>query len=265
MPTVTDLHPRTRARLAEWAADPEVVGVAWIGSRSRGYGDAMSDDDLEVLLVPEAHARIRPGDEFEMLPDPDADPPRLIYDAWCTTLAAIRAKAASTADVDHWPYEAAVVLFDRDGALAAAVAANAAMPEAFRQARVRHGAIDAIAASIRARKGAKRAMPYATRMLLARGAKALTRVLFALEGRWTPLDHWLEPELASLADAHGVVPLLRAAILDADPAALDAACAGLRPALTPYGFPPPGASLGAFHAQLLGPGRAAERAVHALD
>ena len=58
MPTEADLHPRTRERLADWRADPEVRGVLWVGSRSRGYGDAMSDDDLEILLTPEAHARI---------------------------------------------------------------------------------------------------------------------------------------------------------------------------------------------------------------
>ena len=66
MPTEADLHPRTRERLADWRADPEVRGVLWVGSRSRGYGDQMSDDDLEILLTPEAHARITPGEDFEV-------------------------------------------------------------------------------------------------------------------------------------------------------------------------------------------------------
>ena len=29
MPTEADLHPRTRERLADWRADPEVRGVLW--------------------------------------------------------------------------------------------------------------------------------------------------------------------------------------------------------------------------------------------
>lgn len=265
MLTADDLYPRTRERLAEWAADPDVVGAIWIGSRSLGYGDAMSDDDLEILLTPAAHARIAPGEDFEVERHPDADPPRLIYDAWRTTLATVSAKAVTIADVDHWPYEAAVVLLDRDGSVATAVAANAAMPEAFRVARMQHNAIDAIVATNRARKGLKRAMPYATRMVLARGAKALARVAFALEGRWTPLDHWLEPELASLKDEAGAIPHLRRAILEADPEALQAACDALRPALAAYGFPPAGDPLLNFHAELLGPTRAAERKLHALD
>ena len=265
MPTAADLHPRTRERLAGWAADPDVVGAIWVGSRSRGYGDGMSDDDLEILLTPAAHARIAPGDDFEVEPDVGSDPPRLIYDAWRTTLGAVVAKAASIADVDHWPYEAAVVLLDRDGSVARAVAANAAMPQAFRRARLQHNAIDAILATSRARKGLKRDFPYATRLLLARGAKALTRVAFALEDRWTPLDHWLEPELASLHDVAGAVPRLRQAILAADPEALQAACDALRPQLEAWGVPPLGSPLAAFHAELLGPGRADERKLHALD
>ena len=265
MPTEADLHPRTRERLADWAADPDVVGAIWVGSRSRGYGDGMSDDDLEILLTPAAHARIAPGDDFEVEPDVGSDPPRLIYDAWRTTLGAVTAKAASIADLDHWPYEAAVVLLDRDGSVARAVAANAVMPQAFRRARLQHNANDAIVATIRARKGLKRGFPYATRMLLARAAKALTRVAFALEDRWTPLDHWLEPELASLTDAAGAVPLLRQAILAADPQAMQAACDALRPPLESWGVPSQAGPFAILHAELLGPSRAEERKQHALD
>jgi len=40
------LFPRTLERIAHWKADPEVLGVVWVGSKSRGYGGAKSDDDL---------------------------------------------------------------------------------------------------------------------------------------------------------------------------------------------------------------------------
>lgn len=258
------LHPGTRARVAAWAADPEVEGVAWVGSRSRGHGDATSDDDLEVYLAPAAFARIDPADSYVMEPAPGADPPRLIYDAQLTSLATLQAKVGSPRDLDHWPYERAGVLHDRAGEVAAAVRAAAAMDPAFRRARLRHGALDAVLAIARARKTVARGFPAATAMLVARGARALTRVVFALEGRWAPLDHWLEPELASLADEAGAGRLVAEALATSRPEALHEALARLQPHLAPVGFPEP-AGRAAFFSELMHPANAAERAIHGLD
>lgn len=256
-----DLHPGTRDRVAAWAADPEVEGVLWVGSRSRGLGDAGSDDDLEVYLAPAAFSRVAPSDTYVMAPDPEASPPRLIYDAQLTTLAVLAAKAASPRDLDHWPYERARVLVDGDGRLAALVAAAAAMAPAFRRARIQHAALDAVAAATRARKTAARGHGAAARLLVARGARALARVLFALEGRWAPLDHWLEPELATLADPQGAAPRLLAALLEGRPEPLLEALTALEGPLAAEGFPPP-PGRAAFFADLMHPSRAAERALH---
>jgi hypothetical protein len=257
-------YPRTLERVAEWAADPDVLGVVWVGSRSRGYGDRYADDDLDVLLTPEAHAKVDPAASFVMEREPASDPPRLVFDAYLTSLAALEAKAASTRDLDHWPYERAAVLFARDGRVAAAVAAAAAMPPAFRRARIQHGALDAVLAIARAKKAAWRELPAAHAMLVARGAKALVRVVFALEGRWAPLDHWLDPELGSLADAAGAVPALLDAIVAGRHEALQEALTRLQPALEAEGCPE-ATGYGAFQARLIHPDRAAERAVHGLD
>lgn len=258
------LHARTRERVTEWAADPDVVGVVWVGSRSRGHGDAMSDDDLEVLLTPEAFARLAPADSYVEEPDPTADPPRLVYDAQQTSLAVLRAKADSVRDLDHWPYEQAAVLFDRDGAVTTAVRAAAAMPGAFRHARIRHGALDTMLAISRARKTDTRGFRASTAMLVARGAKALTRVLFALENRWAPLDHWLEPELRTLADPVGVGPLLVEALTGCRHEPLRAALDRLQPQLALEGFPVP-SGYGPFFAELMHPSHAAERGIHGLN
>ena len=96
------LHPRTSERVAAWAADPDVLGVVWVGSRSRGHGDAMSDDDLEVLLTPAAFDRLAPGDSYEVEREPAAEPPRLVYDAQLTCLDVLQLKAGSTRDLDRW-------------------------------------------------------------------------------------------------------------------------------------------------------------------
>jgi hypothetical protein len=261
---VTEPYERTLERVAEFARDPEVLGVVWVGSRSRGYGDAMADDDLDVLLTPAAHAKVDPADSFVMERHPTADPPRLVFDAYLTSLEALQAKAASPRDVDHWPYEHARVLFARTPAVEEAVRAAAAMGEAFRRARIQHGALDAVVAIARARKAEKRELPAATAMLIARGAKAITRVLFALEHRWTPLDHWLDPELASLEDPVGAVSALVDAITGGRWEDLQTALDRLQPQLQAEGCPPPGA-YGPFQALLLHPDRAPERAIHGLD
>ncbi|MFN3431874.1 MAG: hypothetical protein ACK46X_18230, partial [Candidatus Sericytochromatia bacterium] len=239
-------------------------GVVWGGSPRRGHGDAMSDDDLEVLLTPEAFARLAPVDSYDMERDPDADPPKLIYDAQLTSLAVLQSKAASSRDLDHWPYERSPILFDRDGAVTAAVRAAAVMAPAFRQARLLHGALDTTLAIGRARKTGMRGFPAATAMLVARGAKALSRVIFALEDRWVPLDHWLEPELGTLADPVGAAPRLIQALVETRHEPLQAALERLQPQLEAIGFPP-AAQRATFFSEIMHADRAAERAVHGLN
>jgi hypothetical protein len=138
------------------------------------------------------------------------------------------------------------------------------MDPAFRRARIQHGALDTVLAIARARKAERRGLPAATATLVARGAKALTRTMFALEHRWAPLDHWLDPELRSLADPAGAVPALFEAITGGGHAALQQALERLQPRLEAEGCPPAG-GYGKFQAELVHPARAAERAIHGLD
>ena len=55
------IFPATAARLEEWKAQPGVLGVVLVGSKSRGHNDELSDDDLEVLLTDEAFAQLAPS------------------------------------------------------------------------------------------------------------------------------------------------------------------------------------------------------------
>jgi hypothetical protein len=258
------LYARTRERVAEWAKDADVVGVVWVGSKSRGHGDAMSDDDLDVLLTPAAFARLTPEDSYVIEREPNSAPPRLIYDAQLTSLATLQAKADSPRDLDHWPYEQAPVLFDRDESVAVAVRAAGRMDPAYRQARIRHGALDTVLAIGRARKTETRGFPAATAMLVARGAKTLARVIFALENRWVPLDHWLEPEVRSLSDPLGAGQLLLEALTLGQYEPLQEALDRLQASLAQEGFPPQ-ADRAKFFSEMMHPSRAAERAVHGLN
>jgi predicted nucleotidyltransferase len=258
------IFPQTAARLGEWKARPEVAGVVLVGSKSRGYGDRLSDDDLEVILDDEAHARLTPVECVEYLIEGEGEARRIVYDAQYESLGELERKAHSTRDLDHWPYESAPVLFDRDGRVATAVAAAARMDAAFRHARLLHGTIDAGVAARRAARTAGRGMESASRLLLARGAKALARVLFALEWRWVPLDHWLEPELRTLKEGEDAARNLVESLRGGDPLLLGKALDSLEDRLHAEGVPRPTGRVELF-IELIHPSRAEERAVHGLN
>jgi hypothetical protein len=257
------IFPATARRLEEWKAQPGVLGVLLVGSKSRGHNDELSDDDLEVLLTDEAFARLAPAECGEIYVEGEGTSRKLIYDVQYTSFASLERKPASHHDLDHWPYERAQVLFDRDGRVAAAVAATGAMDPAFRQARLLHATIDAWIAPRRAAKTIRRGADCAGRIIIARGAKALSRVLFALEGRWVPLDHWLEAELGTLEDAAQAGPLLCRAVSSGDPAPLEEALNRLEDRLFAEGVPRAADRRDVFY-ELLHTSRTAERAIHGL-
>jgi hypothetical protein len=258
-----DIFPETRARLGEWQARPEVLGVLLVGSKSRGHGDPLSDDDLEVLLTGEAFTRLGPEECGDAKIVGEGDERRIIYDAQYLPLGDLERKAGSTFDLDHWPYERARVLFDRDGRTQRAVTAAGAMSEEFRAARLRHGALDGWIAFQRAKKTVKRTGAGPVRLLVDRGVRALSRVLFALEGRWVPLDHWYEAELRTLRDPAGVGPRLLETLATARPEALGQALDSLAAPLAREGVLMDPASRHALFFRLIHPSAAEERGRHA--
>jgi hypothetical protein len=74
------------------------------------------------------------------------------------------------------------------------------MDPEFRELRIRHGLLDVILAADRARTCEARGQVVESRLILGRGTRALSRVLFALEWRWVPLDQWLTFGLSTLQD-----------------------------------------------------------------
>jgi hypothetical protein len=257
------IFPATAARLEEWKAQPGVLGVLLVGSKSLGHNDALSDDDLEVLLTDEAFAQIAPAECGEVFVEGEGAARKLIYDVQYTAYSSLQQKSHSHHDLDHWPYERAGILFDRDGRVQAAVAAAARMDPAFRHTRLLHSTIDAWVAPRRAAKTLQRGADCAGRMIISRGAKALARVLFALEERWVPLDHWLEAELRTLDDPAQAGVLLCEAVSTGDPAPLEAALNRLEDRLFAEGVPRASERRALFY-ELLHPSRASERAIHGL-
>ena len=257
------LEPETVPLLERWRADPEVLGVLLVGSKSRGFQDARSDDDLEVLLTDGAFTRLAPAACHTFMVSGEGPARRVIYDAQLTALTDLVRKAASPFDLDHWPYERARVLFDRQGSVSPAVRDAALMDGAFRSLRLQHGTIEAWTGAHRAVKTFARGFDGAGRMLVARGLRALTRVVFALESRWTPLDHWLERELLTLADPVAAVPDLMQSLATFRPEPLLAALDRLEDGLADEGVARPAGRRELF-LELIHASRSGERAIHGL-
>jgi len=258
-----DLFPETEARLAEWKLMPEVLGVILTGSKSLGHDDELSDDDLEVIFTEEAFAKIAPARCHEYIVEGEGASAKVVYDALYTTLSEFGQKIGSPRDLDHWPYESARVIFDRTGKVRAAIDRAARMDPDFRHKRLLHATVDAWAAQRRAAKTLRRVNDAALRLILARGAKALARVLFALEWRWVPLDHWLEAELDTLEDPAGAGKLLVEALALNRPEPLAEALDRLEDALFDEGVSRPSERVALF-LELIHPSRAEERRAHGL-
>jgi hypothetical protein len=258
------LFPETVARVEAWAADPGVLGVLLVGSKSRGHEDARSDDDLEVLLTDAAFARLKPAECHAALIEGEGAARRVVYDAQLTSLTDIEKKRDSVVDLDHWPYERARIVFARDPRVAGAVKAAGRMDPGFQRARLAYATLDGWFAARRAIKTRERGFDAAVALLVDRGARALIRVLFALESRWTPLDHWLERELATLEDPQRAGDLLLAALRDRSPEAVLGAFERLEDRLAAEGVARPAGRIALF-LELIHPSRIEERSRHALS
>lgn len=261
---MAEIFSQTALKLEQWRQQPEVLGVLLVGSKSRDHNDALSDDDLEVLLTDEAFAKFEPANCGEFYTEGSGETLRIIYDIQYTSLTSLEHKLTSPHDLDRWPYEKARVLFEREGSnVSSTVASLGSMEADFRHKRLLHSTIDTSIAAGRALKTQKREMEVAVRQLVARGAKALSRLIFALEWRWVPLDHWLEAELRTLADPTGAGSLLMEAVKNGSPSPLLEALKGLEEILANEEVPRPAGRTALFY-ELLHFSRADERATHGL-
>jgi hypothetical protein len=253
-----DLFPATTALLSRLRAQPEVLGVCLLGSKSRGYNDKRSDDDLEVILTHEAYCQRSPAACLEYY----SEGGKLLYDARYLSLAHLQSKQSSSSDADHWPYERAQVLFDRYGTVKRAVEALSRMETRFRHTRIVYSTLSTTITIGKACKAFQRSDKASGYLTVTRGAKALARLLFALEWRWTPTDHWLEKELKTLKDPAGASSVLVQALFTADPLLLRLAVDQLEAT-----FPdevPDRDERAQLYPEVMHPTRLSERAVHLL-
>ncbi|NWJ48098.1 MAG: DUF4037 domain-containing protein [Chloroflexi bacterium] len=256
-----ELFAQTIARIEEWKAQPDVLGIVLVGSKGHGHADSLSDDDLEIVLSDEAHARLSPAECGEILVNEAKK--KLIYDVQYISLSYLQQKHLSPHDLDHWPYQRGQVLYARNGLVTNAVEKAGQMTPEFRRLRLLHATIDTWIVPRRAEKTIKRGYEASNRLIISRGAKALARLIFGLEWRWVPLDHWLEAELTTLEDSSQVAPLLVKALEKGKPAPLAEALDRLEERLFAEGIPRPAERRELFF-ELIHPSRATERSIHGL-
>ncbi|MBA3533936.1 MAG: DUF4037 domain-containing protein [Ardenticatenales bacterium] len=221
-------------------ASPHVQGILLVGSRSRGFQEeGSSDHDLE-LVVDDAFAKeLEPLARLSLLWDGVPFQSRLLGDIFTYSRSEIEAKATSLLDVDHWPYEAAQLWYDRDGEIAPLIARLAHFPEGEWETRLKLHYVDFWTHTARAITIAARESTLNRALVLGRAAQGYMRCVFVLNRRWPPLPHWaeqaLEQSALTLRPANDIA-LLNEALTTLNPEPLKELHDALDPLLDDLGF-----------------------------
>lgn len=183
--------PELDAFVEDLVTAPSIAGVILVGSGSRWYADAYSDFDLEVyddLSVAAEETLTRRG-RVEVLRLPTAE---------------LAGKVASARDVDHWPYEQCVVLFDRGGQIAEFIDQVTFMPQHVRETRAKLHYFEFLFMARHLGRVIHRGDPMNARLTTAKAVESAVKLLFVITGHYPPLAHWSAENLSDL----GVEPEL---------------------------------------------------------
>jgi hypothetical protein len=188
-----------------------VRGVYLVGSASRPFRDAVSDYDFEIAVDDVAYGRLTAAEKHIFAMDPEV-PTRVDYEFYLRPWSELEALRTSTRDLDHYPFQHASILFDRDGDLAPLLAHIAELPAAVRAVRCRVHYLEVLAAKGRSAKCAERGERLNARLVAADGVAALARLLFLLHGSWPAMRHWTSHELRIAGVDRAVVERMTAAL-----------------------------------------------------
>lgn len=189
------LPPTVRSQLSplidKLEQDADVHAALLVGSSTRGYRDALSDLDVEVIVRDPTYDALARSARFtasesearvEILVLPERD---------------FRAKKDSSADTDHWRYEDCVVIYDPRGVARDELPEIVAMPDDLRRARTHLHYFEFLFFAQRLRTRA-RFDDLNWRLVAGQAAFSAVRLLFVAAGRWPPVAHWAAQNLACL-------------------------------------------------------------------
>lgn len=196
-PTLADAPPQLRKAIDTLLSKSasHVQGILLVGSRSRGYHDPTSDFDLEIIVDDDFYAQLDQKQRLALVWEGKPFNSRLIGDTYTESRHHLEAKQASVLDVDHWPYEAAAIWYDRDGDMGSLVQQLAVFPDAIWESRLKTHHVDFWYHVGRARKIAERPSRLNYALVLTRAIHAYIKCVFVLNKRWPPLVHWAEQAL----------------------------------------------------------------------
>ncbi|MDD5452891.1 MAG: hypothetical protein PHZ21_01235 [Candidatus Bipolaricaulis sp.] len=204
---------RARELGQRYVGQPGVIGVYLVGSASRPFRDRISDYDLEVAVEDEAYERIG-LEERHVFAIEDGPPRRVDHEFYLRPWSELVAMERSTLDLDHYPFQHAVILHDPQRRLAELFPRLAALPARVQATRVRVHYLETAFALGRAAKCLDRGNDLATRLVLGEGGVALTKLLAVASGSWAPTRHWAAEELRLLGVPEEI-PARMAALLSA--------------------------------------------------
>lgn len=187
-----------RARLDELIAPylekPWVRGMYLVGSAARPYRDEISDFDIEIAVEDAAFVDIPLSERhvFEI----DLGPPRRVkHEFLLRSWSELESLAQSTRDVDHTPFQHAMIVHDPLGEVAALFEKLSILPDMVREERCRVHYVELMSAVGRSAKCFERGDTVNTRYVVSDGVAAFLKLVFLARGRWPPLRHWARNEL----------------------------------------------------------------------
>ena len=208
-------EPAVRAAVDALIAHPATLGFTFCGSRAAGFATPEADYDGFAYVTRE-HYRSLDVEATQVLifaEEGDA-PKRVIGDFSLFSDDVLTEALHSPLDIDHWPWVDAVIVADRDGALAAWRDRLAAFPEARRKERAIHRFIQLVIALHYAISDDVRGFEMDRQINLHRAALAAVHLWFTLRGRWAPPLKWLTREIDRLEIRPDTRAVLEGAVLN---------------------------------------------------
>lgn len=182
--------PALLALAEELAAGRGSAGIVLVGSASRGQNDRHSDYDLQLIADDEVFRLLKTEElvETRELPSCRAEIQK-------TSVADFLALKRSPRDCDHWPYQSARILYDRDGLVAREIELIRAMPREVMSSRLRLHLFEFYFYANRMRALEERGDRLNLLLVCGQIAQTATALALVSRGKWPPLLHWSAQEL----------------------------------------------------------------------
>ncbi len=204
---------RARELVEPYIGRAGVLGAYVVGSASRPFRDGFSDYDIEVVLEDDAFAAVPDAERHVFVMD-EGPPRKVDHEFYLRPWSELAGLRDSTRDLDHYPFQHAMLLHDTDGRLEHLLAGLAAMPEETRRLRLRVHYLEYVSGTARAVRCGLREAPENARLVAGDALTALVKLLFVLHGSWASTRHWSTQELELLGVPGALLDQLGAALAD---------------------------------------------------